>query len=119
MVRRQGRIRQRKPKRVRLGGVAYAPSVVTIFSNLTKYLNNKGFASNFVLYSDHEELVAALGKGDIDIAWMSPVTHGKYHIRHGSCPILNWKLGQTQSGGSDISRGWAQKLRQARVTATR
>jgi hypothetical protein len=37
----------------------------------------------------------------------------------GSCPILNWKLGQTQSGGSDISRGWAQKLRQARVTATR
>jgi hypothetical protein len=36
-----------------------------------------------------------------------------------SCPILNWKLGQTQSGGSDISRGWAQKLRQARVTATR
>jgi hypothetical protein len=36
-----------------------------------------------------------------------------------SCPILNWKLGQTQSGGSDISREWIQKLRQARVTATR
>jgi ABC-type phosphate/phosphonate transport system substrate-binding protein len=78
-----GQDQTEKPDRVRLGGVAYAPSVVTIFSNLTKYLNNKGFASDFVLYSDHEELVAALGKGDIDIAWMSPVTHGKYHIRHG------------------------------------
>jgi hypothetical protein len=33
--------------------------------------------------------------------------------------FFNLKLGQTQSGGFDISRGWAQKLRQARVTATR
>jgi hypothetical protein len=32
--------------------------------------------------------------------------------------FLNWKLGQAQSGGSDISREWIQKPRQARVTAT-
>jgi hypothetical protein len=44
---------------------------------------------------------------------------GNSQVFCGSCPILNWKLGQAQSGGSDISRGWAQKLRQARVTATR
>ena len=30
--------------------------------------------------------------------------------------ILNWKPGQAQVWGSDISRGWTQKPRQARVT---
>jgi hypothetical protein len=39
-------------------------------------------------------------------------------LQESSCPILNWKLGQAQSGGSDISREWIQKPRQARVTAT-
>ena len=30
--------------------------------------------------------------------------------------ILNWKPGQAQVWGSDISRGWTRKPRQARVT---
>jgi hypothetical protein len=33
--------------------------------------------------------------------------------------FFNLKLVQTQRREFDISRGWAQKLRQARVTATR
>ncbi len=70
-------------KRVRLGGHAYAPTDVTVFKNLTKYLNSKGFKSDFVLYGDHEALIEGLGKGDVDIAWMSPVQHGKYHVRNG------------------------------------
>lgn len=70
-------------KRVRLGGHAYSPTVVTVFKNLTKYLNSKGFKSDFVLYGDHEALIEGLGKGDVDIAWMSPVLHGKYHVRNG------------------------------------
>lgn len=70
-------------ERVRLGGVAFAPTDVTVFQNLTKYLNSKGFRSDFVLYSDHEALVTALGEGDVDVAWMSPVVHGKFHIRYG------------------------------------
>lgn len=78
-----GQDQPEKPDRVRLGGVAYAPSVVSIFKNLTKYLNAQGFSSDFVLYGDHEALVAALGNDEVDIAWMSPVTHGKYHIRYG------------------------------------
>jgi phosphonate transport system substrate-binding protein len=31
----------RQPERVRLGGVAYAPKMVTVFRNLTTYLNGK------------------------------------------------------------------------------
>ena len=33
--------------------------------------------------------------------------------------IFNWKPGQAQGWGSDISRGWTQKPRQARVTVKR
>jgi ABC-type phosphate/phosphonate transport system substrate-binding protein len=73
-----------QPERVRLGGVAYAPKMVTVFRNLTTYLNGKGFSSDFVLYGNHEELTTALGKGDIDIAWMDPMTHGRYHVQYGS-----------------------------------
>jgi hypothetical protein len=33
--------------------------------------------------------------------------------------FFNWKPGQAQGWGSDISRGWTQKPRQARVTVKR
>ena len=80
----EGQEQASKPESVRLGGVAYAPSVVTVFRNLTTYLNGKGFSSDFVLYGDHKALVAALGNGDVDIAWMDPMSHGRYHVGYGA-----------------------------------
>lgn len=80
----EGQEQASKSKSVRLGGVAYAPSVVTVFKNLTTYLNGKGFSSDFVLYGDHKALVTALGNGDVDIAWMDPMSHGRYHVGYGS-----------------------------------
>jgi hypothetical protein len=65
-------------------------------------------AASFTVY------VAGCGYGDRQSGGTSPA-EGR---SNGSCPILNWKLGQAQSGGSDISREWIQKPRQARVTAT-
>lgn len=81
----KGKSKHQSKKSVRLGRIAYAPSsVVTVFKNLTTYLNGKGFSSDFVLYEDHKALVAALGNGDTDIAWMDPMSHGRYHVGYES-----------------------------------
>jgi hypothetical protein len=67
------------------------------------------------------------GDGDINNQNRSPGGAGLYEFS--STPggdgssvavqFFNLKLVQTQRREFDISRGWAQKLRQARVTATR
>lgn len=66
----------------RIGAVAYAPSAVTIFDGLTRYLNKNGLSSDYVLYSNYDSLVAALERGEIDIAWNTPLAHAKYHVRN-------------------------------------
>ena len=73
---------------VRIGGVASSPKVVTIFQNLKTYLNRQGFRSDFVLYSDYKALVDALDRGEIEIAWTSPIPHAMYHIRAGGSQTL-------------------------------
>jgi ABC-type phosphate/phosphonate transport system substrate-binding protein len=67
---------------VRIGAVAYAPSAVTIFHGLTGYLNKHDFYCDYVLYSNYDALVAALEKGEVDIAWNTPLAHGQYHVRN-------------------------------------
>jgi phosphonate transport system substrate-binding protein len=71
-----------EPKPIRIGAVAYAPSAVTIFSGLTRYLNKNGLASDYVLYSSYDALVAALDNGEIDIAWNTPLAHAQYHVKN-------------------------------------
>jgi phosphonate transport system substrate-binding protein len=69
-------------KPIRIGAVAYAPSAVTIFNGVTRYLNKNGLASDYVLYSNYDALVAALDKGEIDIAWNTPLAHAQYHVKN-------------------------------------
>ena len=57
-------------------------SAVTIFNGLTGYLNKRGFPSDYVLYSNYDALVAALEKGEVEIAWNTPLAHGQYHVRN-------------------------------------
>src|SRR5262245_5391933 len=66
---------------VRIGAVAYSPSVVTVFNDLRRYLNRHDFPSDYVLYSNYDSLVAALDRGDVDIAWNTPLAHARYHVR--------------------------------------
>jgi phosphonate transport system substrate-binding protein len=66
----------------RIGAVAYAPSAVTIFDGLTRYLNKNGMPSDYVLYSNYDSLIAALERGEIEIAWNTPLAHAKYHVRN-------------------------------------
>ena len=71
-----------EPAKVTIGAVAYAPSAVTIFDGLTKYLNKNGYPCDYVLYSNYDSLVAALEKGTVDIAWNTPLAHGQYHVQN-------------------------------------
>jgi ABC-type phosphate/phosphonate transport system substrate-binding protein len=68
---------------VRIGAVAYAPSVVTVFHDLCRYLNGHGFPSDYVLYSNYDALVAALDRGEVDIAWNTPLAHARFHVENG------------------------------------
>src|SRR5436190_95115 len=72
-----------KPSVVRIGAVAYSPSVVTVFNDLRRYLNRNDFPSDYVLYSNYDALVDALGRHEIDIAWNTPLAHAQYHVRSG------------------------------------
>lgn len=66
----------------RIGAVAYSPAAVTIFSGLTAYLNKNGYPSDYVLYSNYDALVAALDRGEIEIAWNTPLAHAQYHVKN-------------------------------------
>jgi ABC-type phosphate/phosphonate transport system substrate-binding protein len=67
---------------VRIGAVAYAPSAVTIFNGLTAYLNKHDYPADYVLYSNYDSLVAALERGEVEIAWNTPLAHAQYHVRN-------------------------------------
>lgn len=66
----------------RIGAVAYSPAAVTIFQGITGYLSKNGLPSDYVLYSNYDSLVAALDRGEVDIAWNTPLAHAQYHVKN-------------------------------------
>jgi len=66
----------------RIGAVAYSPAAVTIFQELTRYLDKNGLPSDYVLYSNYDSLVAALDRGEVDIAWNTPLAHAQFHVKN-------------------------------------
>jgi len=56
-----------------LGAVAYDAKVVPIWEGFKAYFLARGLAFDFVLYSNYERQVAAHLRGDIDVAWNSPL----------------------------------------------
>lgn len=68
-----------------VGAVAYDPRVVTIWDIIKDYFIQEGCPIDYVLYSNYGLLQDALLRGDIDIAWNSP---------------LAWLDAQRRSGGS-------------------
>lgn len=79
---------QDQPRTVKIGGVAYNPDTVTVFSNLCRYLKSRGFAADFVLYSNYDALEQALERDEIDIAWNTPLAHARYHVSKGKSRTL-------------------------------
>ena len=66
--------------RMKIGAVAYAPSAVTIFEGMRKYFKQHEFPIDYVLYSNYDALVAALQRGEVDVAWNTPLAHAQYHV---------------------------------------
>ena len=74
-----------KPTRViRIGAVAYAPGAVTVFEGIRRYFDCNGLPVDYVLYSNYDALVTALEKGQVDIAWNTPLAHARYHLKAGN-----------------------------------
>jgi len=62
-----------EPKELVLGAVAYDAKVVPIWEGFRAYFRERGLPFDFVLYSSYERQVEAHLRGDIDVAWSSPL----------------------------------------------
>jgi ABC-type phosphate/phosphonate transport system substrate-binding protein len=56
-----------------LGAVAYDPKVVTIWEGFAAFFARHGLDFEYVLYGTYEQQVAAHLRGDVDVAWSSPL----------------------------------------------
>jgi len=62
-----------------LGAVAYDPKVVTIWEGFREWFAGRGFAFDYVLFSNYERQVEALVEGHVDVAWNSPLAWARSH----------------------------------------
>lgn len=56
-----------------LGAVAYDPKVVTIWEGFKTYFSRNELPFDYILYSNYERQVEAHLKGDVHVAWNSPL----------------------------------------------
>lgn len=56
-----------------LGAVAYDAKVVTIWDGFQRWFARASFDFDYVLYTNYERLVEAQFRGDVDVAWNSPL----------------------------------------------
>jgi len=77
---------------LRIGAVAYAPKVVTIWEGMREFLHSPGLQTEYVLYSSYPALVDALAAGHIDIAWNTPLAYLQARERlGGQCLVLGMR----------------------------
>lgn len=74
---------------LKIGAVAYAPKVVTIWEGMREYLRDRGLQSEYALYSSYPALIDALVAGHVDIAWNTPLAYLQAKERlGGQCLVL-------------------------------
>jgi phosphate/phosphite/phosphonate ABC transporter binding protein len=77
---------------LKIGAVAYAPKVVTIWEGIREYLRDRGLHTEYALYSSYPALVDALIAGHIDIAWNTPLAYLQAKERlGGQCLVLGMR----------------------------
>jgi phosphonate transport system substrate-binding protein len=77
---------------LKIGAVAYAPKVVTIWECIREYLHQQGLPADYVLYSNYPALVDALAAGHIDIAWNTPLAYLQARERlAGQCAVVGMR----------------------------
>jgi len=75
--------KSQNPSTLRIGAVAYDPKVVTIWEGFGEYFARQGVAIDYVLYANYDSQVEAHLKGEIDIAWNSPLAWVKSQLDSG------------------------------------
>ena len=77
---------------LKIGAVAYAPKVVTIWEGMREYLRGQGLMTEYALYSSYPALVDALVAGHIDIAWNTPLAYLQAREQlGGQCLVLGMR----------------------------
>ena len=66
---------------LKIGAVAYAPYVVTIFEGIKKHFNHMDVPLDWVLYSNYDALVEAFVREEVDLAWNGPLAYVKIRRR--------------------------------------
>ncbi len=66
---------------LKIGAVAYAPYVVTIFEGIKKHFHRMGVPLDWVLYSNYDALVEAFVRKEVDLAWNGPLAYVKIRRR--------------------------------------
>lgn len=66
---------------LKIGAVAYAPYVVTVFEGIKKHFNRQGVPLDWVLYSNYDALVEAFVRREVDLAWNGPLAYVKIRRR--------------------------------------
>jgi phosphate/phosphite/phosphonate ABC transporter binding protein len=66
---------------LRIGAVAYAPYVVTIFEGIKKHFQHQRIDLDWVLYSNYDALVEAFVTREVDLAWNGPLAYVKIRRR--------------------------------------
>jgi phosphonate transport system substrate-binding protein len=64
---------QRDRSKLVLGAVAYDAKVVTIWDGFARWFGERGFAFDYVLYTNYERQVEGLFLGEHDVSWNSPL----------------------------------------------
>jgi phosphate/phosphite/phosphonate ABC transporter binding protein len=90
-----------KDSALKIGAVAYAPSSVDVFRGLRYYFSKNGMPIEFVLYSTYDGLNEALQKGQVDMAWNSPLGHARFHLKAGDSQTVVMR---------DVDRDYRVKL---------
>jgi ABC-type phosphate/phosphonate transport system substrate-binding protein len=88
-------------KALKVGAVAYAPKSVDVFRSMRYYFGKNSMPIEFVLYSTYDDLNEALAKGQIDLAWNSPLAHAKFHQAQGDSQAVVMR---------DVDRNYRVKL---------
>ena len=66
---------------LKIGAVAYAPYVVTVFEGIKKHFKRMDVPLDWVLYSNYDALVEAFVRGEVDLAWNGPLAYVKIRRR--------------------------------------
>jgi phosphonate transport system substrate-binding protein len=88
-------------KPLKIGAVAYAPKSVDVFRGLRYYFSKNGMPIEFVLYSTYDDLNEALAKGQVALAWNSPLGHARFHLANGDSQAVVMR---------DVDRDYRVKL---------